>query len=1528
MFRTEDSQMFVNPPELSFDPSPRTDERSETDIAGLSRWQTAWSSNDTEEEAGAGARSVYSLPYRSAERSTNARVFPAGANHSQQLAHQAVQASHGQDQQQQQSDDSAPYDSSLHAANALTADDTDTFLAQARFLSETSELFDSDWQPQPQNLRNFEDGDGSMLVAPGASQPSPFDHARPHHAPSDGSLSPVQPAAADMEGAASTSALPATPATADAPAATTTTPPALPDVTSGAGEGALPAAEMNLDLDPAVTAATDVPSLDAPIELNPPLAMGLNMDMSNMTPMPMDMDMNLGGLAMAPDMPPDLMPMDFTQQDLASDERVNAFARLRFDDGSYYMHTYQIYLGRNIDLARKDMKRLAEVAKLEEQGDIAGAHALLHHKKRKRKGRGAPSVISEKGGIVSARVESMPLAYQQLRQPSQSLSSGSHQNGEAAEEKPAERAPQEVIMQAFPERNEQFEGHIPEDPNDCPLVPIHPEHVTTRVGNNGPKGISRRHAKIFFNFEEGAFCIEVLGNNGLYHEGSFFRQHSIVPLEHGDTILIGAVRIQFFLPDVALTQQQRHRQESGSRPMSFSFENGNGEMESDEAESSDSEGQMSINPRQVYYHPVDSDIESEEDANDDDMDDYEEPVPKQKIKLKLKAPRAREPSPPRKKLKKSKQQRIQERERDKKRKRDRAREREREEEEHSPYESPIKKHKKIKPPQEEPAKASPTKAIKTTKDVKPVKEAKDKEVEAPKEPKEFKEPKEPKESKESKEKGKAPAKAPSKTPVPDAATPDLIKRETPVNDQPVPVKSIPNDSPPLLRKPLEAEIEAGGEIEGLITQEMADRHNLPASLVGHVVEKRKGPGRPPKDGIMSKRQRSQLIKQAKEIEKAKAAGIDPADIPAPSIKPKITKRKDSNAADVDGDDVLESTEKGDGTLMGDRGKQKQPIKPPRTPSPEMRIEDYTEEQLQRPSANYVVLIHEAISSSPSGQMNLQQIYNYIEKKYPWYKFKTTTSGWQSSVRHNLGQHDAFVKGDKEGKGFNWRINPEVSIEKERRKRQVSPPVNHAQRPQYYPPPNGYPPYPPQPGYPYHPGMPPPGMPPAPPRLPPSMMASAPRLPPSLARDANASAPAASQGAPPPSPYASPWAGGNTAGSPSAAMPPRPYPQPPHGPPPASSTAAGPSGQYGVLYPTNAPPSHNGHSAASPYGGPYASAGASPYAAAPGRPYAPYPPQGYSQPGPSAPPPQGPSPQNAPTTGPPPASTASPAGPPSQSPAPAQPQHHAQAQSNQAPQAGAAPPTVNITPDIIARYPPNTNHDVIRNLEMFRSQYVKLRTEPGEDTKVDNAIRAFIDPNVPQASLTDPERQLLNAITKIPNLAAYRANPVAVNQENVTTQLPVSSTAAAGTAAAIAAAGAASTTAVTPPSTQYQQTPQSGNQHVQQQATQQTVQPSSSSSAPSVSATAAPSTPGPKTSEPHRFTPNMTAAPAQAPSASVTSMPPSHRPSVEPLTPVPGSPAVQTGTPLIKRSITEITAADIAAKDGNTPEDEKSGMKAE
>ena len=642
---------------------------------------------------------------------------------------------------------------------------------------------------------------------------------------------------------------------------------------------------------------------------------------------------------------------------------------------------------------------------------------------------------------------------------------------------------------------------------------------------------------------------------------------------------------------------------------------------------------------------------------------------------------------------------------------------------------------------------------------------------------------------DSKEKGKAPAKTPAKSPLKTDVFVDA-------KNQSVSSKAAVDDNGPLLRQPTESE-KLAGDADGMITEELVRKHNLPASLVGTVVQKRKGPGRPPKDGIMSKRQRSLVVKQARELEKAKAAGIDPADIPIPIAKPKAPKRKESAAAD-ENEVITPTTENGEGLSSGDK-KQKS-AKPHRTPSPVMCIEDYTEEQLQRPPSNYVVLIHEAISSSETKQMNLQQIYSFIERAYPWYKFKTSTTGWQSSVRHNLGQHDAFVKGDKEGKGFNWRINPDVSIEKERRKRQISPPLNHAQRQTYYPPPpNGYPTYP-QPAYPFHPGM-PQAMPGAPPRLPPSLN-SRPRLPPSMARDGNVTAASAAPGATPhASPYASPWGGGNAAGSPPLPNQASPYP-------PSSSaplgTSAGPSGQYGVLYPTTAPQTHVGQ---------YATVGASPYSQTPPRPYPPYPMPGQ---------------QPTPISGGFPHSLVSPKG------------------------------IENAVPHPSGRYPLTTHPDLIPQLEAFRKVYLDARTEPGEDKKVDNAIRACVDATVPEASLTEAEKLLLKSIRNIEGVAKHLTNTPVLKKDDQTSSMPLStSTMAAGTAAAIAA-DAAKNPAIT-----------------QSQSGQASMNKTMS-----------------------------TATSSQPPSADPS--PSMHRPSVEPLTPLPGSPSTQDNTP-VKRDMTAVKA---------------------
>lgn len=1072
-----------------------------------------------------------------------------------------------------------------------------------------------------------------------------------------------------------------------------------------------------------------------------------------------------------------------------AEQRLSAFARLRFDDGSYYMHTYQIVLGRNVQLAHKDMRRLAKVEQLKAKGEKQRAQALLNGG-RKRKLKSARSVISEAGGIVTAPIEMMPMDYQQRCQSvaSQSRSSGSH--AQAAESNhDVDHAPQDMLMQALPEVPYQIDQQVPEDPNDCPLVPIHPQHITDRTGLKGPKGISRQHAKIYYDFDSGNFCLAVMGSNGLYHEDTFLAKGANVELSHGDTIIIGMVEMTFFLPDIALTEEQRNRQESGSqsRPMSFTFENGRGESE--DLDDSGSEDQ-SVNPRHVYHYPVGSEFESDDALLvDEDMDDLDDeayspvPQPKPNLKIKLKKKKHR----PEKHSKGHKRKSIRE---------------------PTPDEPPLKKHKikiKDKHVQKE--------------------QSKEKEVESerPKEKEKAKASKAP-----TKAPTKAPAKAPAKAPVkePAPATPKEEPKDDVLFKDTIEATEKPkSESPVIIRRPQPGVHIDDLDPDGLITPEMCAQYGLPQSLIGQYVGKRKGPGRPPKDGVMSKRQRSQLIKQGKEIEKARAAGIDPADLPQPIVKPKVARRKESNAGEDD--EIRESTEKGDGTvILGGDKKTNKPAKPTRTPSPEMRIEDYTEEQLQRPTSNYVVLIHEAISSAASGQMNLQQIYNYIEKNYPWYKFKTTTSGWQSSVRHNLGQHDAFVKGDKEGKGYMWRINSAVSIEKERRKRQVSPPQVNAQRPAYYPPPTGYSPYG-QPGY--YPGMPPQGMPPNGPPRPPPVEAAQPRLPPSMARNAAAAPPAA----PAPSPYASPWAGGAAGGNPPNPHPPQPYPPSAHAP---SANPGAPSGQYGVLFPTSAPPSSaSPYTSAPTYTSPFATAGQSSYGMPNGAsPYTPYPPAGQ---------------------------------PPKATPAPTPSSTSHPTNESQAP-----PRPEQVAPHPSGRYPASTNPDLIRQLEAFRTVYLHTRIEPGEDKKADNAIRAFVTPAL-EHTLNPAEAALLDSIKTIPMLEQLRGGarpPVKPDESTQPTdaKTPVEALAnipsAPTTTAAIAAADAAANTAPNNPV------------------------PAAESSQPQSSAPPMTATPQPSTIS----APGPTAPPAVPAIVNVQAQ----RPSVEPITPVPGSPAVRNGTP--------------------------------
>ena len=600
-------------------------------------------------------------------------------------------------------------------------------------------------------------------------------------------------------------------------------------------------------------------------------------------------------------------------------DRIQAFAKIEFVDGDFYMTTYAVELGRDLEAARLEREREVErgmSSDVRSKKRSTSRSGSMRSDRARRESDLENGIASELGGAV-ANHRKLGKGKKERRHKSGSWSSSSKQlSRKSSIQSGALRTDYNAIavaslMDSSAHPNGFGTGASLPSPDLIPLIPLRP---LAHLEGRSQKGISRKHIKIAFDFDEKLFQAEVLGQNGVFIDEVFYAQGKLVPLVNGSVIQIADVTFRFILPDVP-------QGETGAEIDLGSDPTNGGMMSFDMGNSSPEESQ-----------------EESQEANDDD-------------------------------------------------------------------------------------------------------------------------------------------------------TNTMVKQEE-------------------------------GE-EQTITRTRG-RGKKKTEAPPPPPPKRKGPGRPPKNGIISKREQALLAKQAKEEAKAKAEGRvvassgqgkgkDSKEIKdtknlqgeesnrQPNGKRKYTKRKRAGGTE-DQQAIRDSTEHTESippeqayaTILPPKPlKEKKPAKPPRSPSPVFDESKMTQEQLAKPQSSYVVLIHEALTNSKTGQMSLPQIYRAIERRYPFYKLRVQTQGWQSSVRHNLSQHPAFRKIERDGKGWMWGLVPEISIEKEKKRRATPPPPS---QPHYYPPnpimqhPYPYPNVPPQNGhippapYGHYPGMPPGRMPyPPPPR---------------------------------------------------------------------------------------------------------------------------------------------------------------------------------------------------------------------------------------------------------------------------------------------------------------------------------------------------------------------------------------------------------------------------------------------------------------
>ncbi|KAK4178355.1 hypothetical protein QBC36DRAFT_325114 [Triangularia setosa] len=250
-------------------------------------------------------------------------------------------------------------------------------------------------------------------------------------------------------------------------------------------------------------------------------------------------------------------------------------------------------------------------------------------------------------------------------------------------------------------------------------------------------------------------------------------------------------------------------------------------------------------------------------------------------------------------------------------------------------------------------------------------------------------------------------------------------------------------------EPEDAEGEEDQEVMETIEQDAEEQlgHIKPEDMTPEMLAalpllppKKRGPGRPPKNGIMSKREERLRKKAAMELAKKNMPPPTPGE---PPIKRKVGRPRKHPLPENTSDRPEKRKYKPRKSKNGEEGEVSDPEKTsekrrrekPKTPPLELNRADYTEEQLQKPNKNYGILIDEVLSAAPPDGLTLKQIYKRIQMKYPFYYFTVDTKGWESSVRHNLIGNVAFKKNEET---HLWARVPGIDIDAGKKRKAASP----------------------------------------------------------------------------------------------------------------------------------------------------------------------------------------------------------------------------------------------------------------------------------------------------------------------------------------------------------------------------------------------------------------------------------------------------------------------------------------------------------